>query len=177
MELFKVSNLPSLKSRRIGRLILAVQQLGIEWFSYDRLIRNLRYKGETPIGDIDEFIGFTEFPSDYLTARLLKESRPLKIYVYSWDHPCKHTRFSQYFSYKVWSDEIRQDLISLQRIPEENIKVCGSSQFSKLFDYLNSTGSRENPFGFPYIYYCCAIGITELIPQETAIIKLQFPEE
>lgn len=170
IELFKISNYPQAKSRFLFRMILNFQRLYLNFISYDFLIKNLRYSAQTELSDIDQFIGFTEFQSDYFAARLLKEKRPLSIYVYSWDHPCKHTRFSRYFRYKVWSEGIREDLISLQQVPASNIQVCGSSQFSFLFDFLNSAEKAENPFGFPYVYYCCAIGIIDLIPQETAII-------
>jgi hypothetical protein len=177
IELFKISNFPSAKARFFHRLILGIQRLGLNFISYDFLLRNLRYSASTVIDDIDQFIGITEFQSDYFASRLLKEKRPLSIYVYSWDHPCKHTRFSRYFKYKVWSEGIRQDLIALQGIPAENIQVCGSSQFSFIFDFLQSGGLDEKrPFDFPYVYYCCAIGIIELIPQETAIM-LSLAEE
>ena len=176
MELFKISNTPSLKFRLLHRLILQFQRLYFNFISYDFLLKYLVYTTKTKLSDIDLFIGFTEFQSDYFAARLLKEKKPLRIYVYSWDHPCKHTRFSQFFQYKVWSDGIRNDLISLQGIPAENITVCGSSQFSFLYDFFQAAPVAEKPFESPYVYYCCAIGILELIPQEVAII-LSLAEE
>jgi len=170
MELFKISNFPSAVSRFYYRLFLQIQRLGLNFISYDFLLRNLQYSPLTALDDIDQFVGFTEFQADYLAARLLKENRPLSVYVYSWDHPCKHTRFSCHFQYKVWSEGIRKDLIALQGIPAENIQVCGSSQFSFIYDFLKAAPETEEPFDFPYVYYCCAIGILELIPQEVAII-------
>ena len=170
MELFKISNSKSGKARFLNQTILLIQKLGLNFITYDFLISHLRYSAQTKINDIERFIGFTEFQSDYFAARLLKEKCPLNVYVYSWDHPCKHTRFSKFFQYKVWSDGIRKDLINLQGIPAENINVCGSSQFSFLYDFLQAAPVAEKPFESPYVYYCCAIGILELIPQEVAII-------
>lgn len=170
MELFKISNNPSAKSVFVQRIILFLQRLGLNFVSYDYLIENLDFSGQTEIDDIDQFLGFTEFQSDHFAARLLKEKRPLSIYVYSWDHPFKHTRFSRHFRYKVWSQGLAEDLISLQNVPASNIRICGSSQFSYLHSFLESESPGEKIFDFPYLYYCCAIGIIGLIPQETAII-------
>jgi hypothetical protein len=171
MELFKISNSSSEKARILNQLILFIQKLGLNFLSYDFLIRHLRYSAKTRIDDIDRFIGFTEFQSDYFAARLLREKRPLSVYVYSWDHPCKHTRFSKSFQYMVWSEGIKEDLVSLQGVPPENVSIIGSSQFTYIHAYLNRPDNdAENPTT-PYVYYCCAIGILHLIPQEIAIIR------
>jgi len=172
MELFKISNAPSSKAKFIGKITLAIQRLGINTVSYDFLIQQLQYSGNTHLDDIDQFIGFTEFPSDYLAARVVKEKKPLKVYVYSWDHPCKHTRFSKAFYYMVWSDCIKNDLLELQHVPAGQVKVVGATQFSYIWDYKQQVYSQASkPFPYPYVYYCCAIGIKELVPQEVAIIK------
>ena len=62
-------------------------------------------------------------------SRLLKEEKVVQVYVYSWDHPCKHKQFSNRVKYLVWNKGIKSDLISLHNISHNNIKQVGSSQF------------------------------------------------
>lgn len=171
MELFKISNNSAKGSRIFSQVVLFIQRLRLNFVSYDFLLENLQYSAATPIEDIDHFIGFTEFQSDYFAARLLHENRPLSIYVYSWDHPCKHTRFSRKFHYQVWSPGIREDLIRLQGVPEANVSVAGATQFSYLWEYQHKPAPMPRPVPFRYVYFCCAIGIKDLIPMELDIIR------
>ncbi len=170
MEQFKISNLRTgLLRKAKAKLILNFQRLTPRIYSYDNYLSKLDYTAGTKIDDIDQFVFTTEILDDYLFARLLKSNHPLCVYVYSWDHPCKHTRFSRKIKYKVWNDSIRTDLIELQGIKAEHITIAGASQLGFLYNYsgqLSVSDQSEN-----YIYFGCAIGVEDLVPSEIRIIK------
>ena len=173
MEFFKISNLKNDKAIRKGKFILKMQKILPRLMSYDQLLRALKPACNTEISDIDQFIVFSEVADDSFMARLIKEKKKIKFYVYSWDHPFKHTRFPSYPDYLCWSDGLKDDLIKMQHIRASQIKVIGASQFGYAheFNKLLSAGLVEKTFPFEYIYFGCALGINELVPEELAIIK------
>lgn len=171
MELFKNNNAAKPAGFSVAKVAYWVQKMRFNFLSFDGYLNQLTPTCHTQLTDIDRFIGFTEFPCDYLAARLLKEQHPLEVYVYSWDHPCKHTRFSKRYQYMVWSEAIKDDLCTLQHIPPHQVRVVGSTQFSYIFDFLMQRTDGDTPYPFPYVYYCCAIGIPSLVPDEIAIIE------
>lgn len=173
MEFFKISNLKGSKAIRKGKFILKMQRILPRLMSYDQLLRTLKPACKTEISDIDQFIVFSEVADDYFMARLIKEKKKIKFYVYSWDHPFKHTRFPYYPEYMCWSDGLKDDLIEMQYIPASKINVIGASQFGYAYEFnkLLSAGLLERTFPFEYIYFGCALGINELVPEELAIIK------
>lgn len=172
MELFKITNSPLRKRISISDAALWVQKLGINFIHYDTLLKNLKPARKTDFSDIDKLFAFTEFPCDYLAARLVQDNIPFQVYVYSWDHPCKHTRFSKKVKYFAWSDAIQNDLVELQGLSKDKISVLGSTQFSSIYDYLyENIAPKEKKYDFEYIYYCCAIAIKSLVPDEVAIIQ------
>src|SRR6185437_9882611 len=99
MEFFKISNLKNDKSIRRGKFILRMQRILPRLMSYDQLLRILKPYCKTELSDINQFIVFSEVADDYFMARLIKEKKRIKFYVYSWDHPFKHTRFPSYPEY------------------------------------------------------------------------------
>jgi len=173
MELFKISNLKNKNAIRKGKFILKLQRILPRLMSYDQLLRMLNPAFKTEINDIGQFIVFSEVADDYFMARLIKEKKRIKFYVYSWDHPFKHTRFPSYPEYLCWSDGLKEDLSEMQHIPASKINVIGASQFGYVheFNKLLSAGLVERTFPFGYIYFGCALGINELVPEELAIIK------
>lgn len=172
MELFKISNAKSPKAGKRGRFILNMQRFLPRVMSYDTLLKWLKPSGKTEIYDVNRFIFFTEIADDYFLSRLLKEKKNVITYVYSWDHPCKHTRFSKLSKYYCWSNGIKNDIQELQGIDESSIKVSGASQFGYLYNFLHIEKSRfPRTYPFDYIYFGCAIGIKDLVPQEVAVIK------
>jgi hypothetical protein len=172
MELLKLSNLRSEASKRKARFILNIQRIASRLMNYDRLLALLRPSCKTEIKDIDRFILFTEIADDYFLSRLLNEKKEIVTYVYSWDHPCKHTRFSKRLKYLCWSEGIKEDIIKLQGIDPGNIRVAGASQFGYVYEFLNNK-CLELPrtYPFEYIYFGCAIGIKELVPHEIKVIR------
>lgn len=170
MELFKITNSPLRKRISISDAALWVQKLGINFIHYDTLLKNLKPTRKTDFSDIDKLFAFTEFPCDYLAARLVQDNIPFQVYVYSWDHPCKHTRFSKFFKYITWSDATKDDLVHLQGIAEKNIRVIGSTQFVSIYNYIHEDKSKSSPYPYQYLYYCCAIGIRSLVVDEILVI-------
>jgi hypothetical protein len=172
MELFKISNTKSARAVRKGKFILKMQQLLPRLVSYDQLLKWLTPSCKTEISDVERFIFFTEIADDFLLSRLLKERKDIVTYVYSWDHPCKHTRFSKLIKYCCWSNGIKEDIQQLQGIDPASITVVGASQFGYLFDFLHAANDQQvRAYPFEYIYFGCAVGIKELVPQEINVIK------
>ena len=92
-----------------------------KWVSYDQYLNNLDNSKQTIIDDIDMFICLTKISDDHFFSRLLNDGKNVKVYVYSWDHPCKHKQFSNRVKYLVWNDGIKDDLYALQKIPKKKI--------------------------------------------------------
>lgn len=171
MEEFKIGNIENRKNRRKAHLLLQLHKMMPHVFSYDRYLHKLKYTGNTNIADIDTFLCLTEIYDDYLFSRLIREHKKTFVYVYSWDHACKHTRFSKKVQYMVWNNGIKEDLIQIQRIKEENIHISGSTQLGFLSDFNNNNNITELFSGKPYYYFGCGIGIKKLVEKEIKIIK------
>ncbi len=171
MEHFKASYSADAHTRdKALRIFRWIRRLP-KFLSYDAYLNRLDYLAGTPLDDIDLFICFTAIADDYLLARLIHENRRVRVYVYSWDHPYKHTCFSKRAHYACWSEPIREDVISLQNIPADRMSVTGASQFCYIRQY------REHDFfsaqyPFRYVYFGCAIGIADLVPDEIRLIKI-----
>ena len=171
MELFKASNQPDARTRAKAMRLVQWMRLLPKVLPYDTYLNQLRYLGRTSLDDIDRFICFTAIADDYLLTRLIQEKKPVLVYVYSWDHPCKHTCFSNRVRYACWSEPIREDVISLQNIPADQVAVTGASQFGYIDTYRHAhLPPPSHPFR--YIYFGCAIGIPDLVPDEIRIIKI-----
>ncbi len=171
MELFKASNQPDAHTRAKALRLVRWMQFLPKVLPYDTYLNRLRYQGKTSLDDIDRFICFTAIADDYLLARLIREKKSVLVYVYSWDHPCKHTCFSDRVRYACWSEPIREDIISLQNIPADQVSVMGASQFGYIATYRDA---KVPPLSYPfrYVYFGCAIGIPALVPDEIRLIKI-----
>jgi hypothetical protein len=173
MEYFKISNLKNDKVIRKGKFILKMQKILPRLMTYDKLLKLLKPFKETELRDIDKFIVFSEVADDYFMARLIKEKKKIKFYVYSWDHPFKHTRFPSSVEYLCWSEGLRNDLIKMQNISPTQIKAIGASQFGYAYDFIKTQSENflQRTFPFKYIYFGCALGIRDLVPLELDIAK------
>ncbi|WP_247236063.1 hypothetical protein [Telluribacter sp. SYSU D00476] len=171
MELFKASITTDPVRRKKGYRILRWVRLLPKVVPYDMYLDRLHIKRKTPISDIDQFIFFTAIADDYLLARLIREKHPkLKVYVYSWDHPCKHTCFSRRTHYLVWTEPIRQDVIMLQNVPASQVQVIGASQFGYIEEFDSEyKSSLPRSYPFPYAYMGCAIGTSDLVADEVQV--------
>lgn len=172
MEMFKIQGHPDSRVRAKATRALDMAMRLPKFISYDTYLSWLTYQAATPIEDIDLFICFTEISDHYFFARLLAERKNLKVYVYSWDHPCKQVRFSQKVRYMVWNEGIKQDMVELQGVPADQLTITGASQFAyvHLFNQLPKD-TLQSSFDFEYLYFACAIGIPDLAVQEIEIIR------
>ncbi len=168
MEEFKLNNLQNPGQQNKAKFILKLKKFLPKVISYDFYLSKLTYKGETDISGIDKFIAFTEIYDDYLFARLLTENLPIAVYVYSWDHPCKHVRFSKKVNYLVWNKGMSEDLQQLQGINENAITELGATQLGYIYKFRQSVKAKP---ALSYFYYGCGIGIENLVPVEIAIIE------
>lgn len=174
MELFKASATTNPAQRKKNYQILNWVRRLPKFISYDAYLNGLQLSRQTQIDDIDQFFFFTAIADDYLLARLMRAKHPkVQVYVYSWDHPCKHTCFSRRARYLVWSEAIARDVSSLQNIPAQQVEVKGASQFGYIEEYHRGY-ARKMPrsYDFKYVYFGCAIGPTDLVPDEVRIIGL-----
>jgi hypothetical protein len=168
MEYFKASG-SSRKILKKALTIISLQKIFNGYISYDRLLKYLKYKELTKINDIDFFLVFTEITDDYFFARIQNNNIPHLIYVYSWDHPSKHAKFSKKSNYLVWNYGIKEDLIQLQNIKEQNISVFGATQFGFIYDYLIQSKYNKH-YNFNYIYFGCSVGLLDVAKEEVNYI-------
>lgn len=153
----------------IQTVLLKISRFTPSLLDYDNYLSRLNLI-KTPLTipkEIDVFLCYSEICHDWAFAKILKEQKPVWIYVYSWDHPCKMKTFSKKAKYLVWHEGIKNDLITLQKINAEQIHILGATQFSYVYDFLNSQHNDASPFGFSYIYLGCATGYDALAAQES----------
>lgn len=172
-ELFKLAHLPALR-RASARISLAIRMASPFRISAETYLRWLRPCDETEIGDIDGFLLITEFADNALTARIASSGKATCAYVYSWDHPCKHTVMSTFIgTYAVWNSRLAHDLRELQGIPDASCKVVGATQLVRIqgaLPFLPSprSGSIE---GRPYFYFGCGVAPLALARQEMRVVR------
>ncbi len=171
MELYKASITPDhvLKAQNY-RLLGWVRRLP-KVIAYDFYLNRLSYKSNTDLSGIDQFVSFTAIADDFFHARLLRENRPVKVYVYSWDHPCKHVCFSKRAKYVCWNEPLRQDIIELQHIAPQQVSVVGASQFGYVVEYQNLKNNIARTYDFDYVYMGCAIGAFDLVASEVMVVQ------
>ncbi|AEI47599.1 hypothetical protein [Runella slithyformis] len=169
MELFKASHTSDPAIRKKNYVIIEWVRRLPKIISYDTYLKNLEYQKDTDLSGIDQFVCFTAIADDFLLARLLHEKYPVKVYVYSWDHACKHICFSERARYVCWNEPIKEDIIHLQHIPATNVKVVGASQFAYIDEYRKVQSQLPRTYPFPYVYFGGAIGIDDLVKEEVNV--------
>lgn len=169
MEEFKSQSLPPHLKKKAKRALL-LQRILPKWMSYDFYLNMLNYSKETQIDDITHMLVWTEIYDDYLFARCAREGIPTHVYVYSWDHSCKHVRFSKRVHYLVWHAGIAEDVQQLQNVARNHVQIVGSTQLGYIKAYQS-----ESPAPIKkelYYYFGCGVGIAQLIPEEIRIILI-----
>lgn len=171
MERFKIFATPGRLARTYARLLLAVSCLLPGALRYDRYLDMVDCSGRTKIEDIDYMLFFTEIVDDRLLARCLREGRKAAVYVYSWDHPCKHVRFTHRLPHLVWNTDVGRDLVELQNIPPDQISVLGAAALGFIEKSRGrDLGRRPPELASGYIYFGCSVGIPEIVPEEIALV-------
>ncbi|MEZ4900577.1 MAG: hypothetical protein R2822_01860 [Spirosomataceae bacterium] len=170
MEFFKASLTSDPVLRKKNHQIVAWVRRLPKIISYDFYLKRLDYQAATNLAGIDQFICFTAIADDFLMARLLAENHPVKVYVYSWDHACKHACFSKKTQYVCWNEPIRKDIIELQHIASTQVKVVGVSQFAYIDEFRKLRPALPRTYPFEYVYFGCAIGVASLIEEEIKVV-------
>lgn len=153
--------------------VLKLRMILPKFITYDGFLDKTYDVDQTEIDDVDRFLVITEVANTFFLARLIKKNVLIDMYVYSWDHACKHVTMSKRASrYLVWSEGIAEDLVELQGIDRERIKVVGATQLSFVKQYLENNDNRT-PVPRPnnYVYYGCGIGYEALATVEAALIE------
>ena len=172
-EVFKLERLP-FHRRLIAKMSLLVRMytpLRINPETYLQLLENC---DRTPIDDIDGFLLITEFSDNALTARIIKSGKPNCAYVYSWDHPCKHTVMSHRVNhYAVWNSPLATDMNELQGVSLSSCKIVGATQLVSIYNFLKNPGLTGGGLieGKPYFYFGCGVAPVDLARQEMEIVR------
>jgi hypothetical protein len=164
MEQFKISVIHGEEKGKSVSKVLDLSMALPRILTYDAFLSQLVFSRNTQIEDIDQFVCFTELSDHYLIARLLAEKKPVLAYVYSWDHPCKHTRFSNRLHYLA--------LVELQHISEKNIRILGATQMAYVERWIQIKDELPRPFDFEYVYFGCAIGVPKIVNDELEIVRV-----
>ncbi len=167
MEQFKAEALDG-EQRQRALSILKWQRRLPKWLSYDRYLNRLVCTQQTDLSDIDQMIAFTEIYDDHFLIRCIRERIPVKVYVYSWDHACKHVRFSDRVQYLVWNAAIARDVETLQHIPASSIRVAGATQLGYVAWFRQN--SVPQPRKSHTIYFGCGVGLPSLAMEEMRVI-------
>ena len=175
-ELFKLSSATGLKKKlNEWRLyIRSINRLPIPLKWYHRLICNV---DKSEISDIDAFLLISEISDDALVSRISSLKKPVYLYVYSWDHPCKHTNLPNNLTgYFVWNTQVKNDLISLCGVPKENIHIVGATQLAGLKEFLDlPTSDKDLKTNAELtIYFGSAVGTLELAKEEAKFVELVY---
>lgn len=170
-ERIKLLN-PDLKTAQklTTSILLKMSKVTPDFLKYDQFLNGLLLiKSHLKISaEIDVFLCFTEIYQDWMFAQIIKQNKPIWVYVYSWDHPCKMKTFSKRVNYLVWNPGIKDDLIALQGINHKKIHVWGATQFAYIDNFFASDKIFQHPpaINAPYIYLGCATGYERLAKQE-----------
>ncbi|HEX8529681.1 MAG TPA: hypothetical protein VF646_06645, partial [Cytophagales bacterium] len=172
VEHFKIANTKTYRIFKLEKqVLLFLSRFTPRWMSYDRYLRLLDYQATTPVADVDRFFCFTEIYDDHFFRHLLDAGKPISVFVYSWDHPCKMARFSEHVhQYFVWNEGLRDDMIELQGVDPARVRVLGASQLAYIAEFRERGAPVRNPFPFEYLYFGCATGTPDLVRQEVQII-------
>ena len=185
-ELFKLGRL-SPTQQTFGKIKLNLQMWMPRFMSINKLLPIMSQCDSTLISDIDSFLLITEFSDIPMLARICDSGKPAWAYLYSWDHPCKHTVLTDRLTgYLVWNQKLAKDMEELQGISQNKCKIIGATQLCPIVDYLASStmlpgqGRLE---GRPYFYFGCGTGYAPLSRREIRLVaeladllKKEFPE-
>jgi hypothetical protein len=171
-EYFKLAGLPP-RQRRRGLVYLAFRRIFPGGLSLDAVLPWLGRSDETPLEDVDAFLHVTQILALSFLQRALTSGKPNGVYVYSWDHPCKHTTIPRRGpqAYFTWNRGQNEDLAYLQGVDPAKCHEVGTTQLSPLKQYLETPAARQRLIPYDYVYYGCGTAVRELVAQEVLVIR------
>jgi len=172
-ELFKLGRLSPFR-QTFGKLKLKLQMCMPRFVSINQLLPILAPCDSTNISDIDSFLLITEFADVPMLARICDSGKPAWAYLYSWDHPCKHTVLTDRVTgYMVWNKKLAKDMEELQGVSLDKCKIIGATQLCPIVDYLTSPTTQPGQGrieGRPYFYFGCGTGYAPLSRREIKLV-------
>lgn len=155
---------------RLSLFKLSLKLILPDLIDFDKYIKAKRSKA-IEIGDVDQFISFTDVRFEHLVSQIIKVQKPLFTYIHSWDHIPKFHRFSKkHINYITWNQPIKEDLHTIHDIPSERITTLAASQFYFIWDYLKKSTEEPQKRDFEYIYFPCSFGYPKVAVQEVQLI-------
>ncbi len=170
-EMFGLAQLPPARQKR-GLFYLRLRRL-LPWgVSVDTVLPWLGGGDATSLEGVDAFLHITRIGSLPFLRRALTSGKPNAAYIYSWDHPCKHTTIPRggMRAYFTWNRGLSEDLADLQGVEPRLIREVGATQLAPLKQYLETPAARQRLVPGDYVYYGCGTGTPDLVRQEVAVI-------
>ena len=185
-ELFKLGRLSPVQ-QKIAKFRLSLQMWMPRFLNINKILPSLSGCDATDISDIDAFLLITEFSDIPMLARICDSGKTAWAYLYSWDHPCKHTTLTDRLTgYLVWNEKLAQDMENLQGAPRDKCRIIGATQLCPIVEYLSSSpvvAGQGRIEGRPYFYFGCGTGYAPLSRREISLVaeladllKKEFPE-
>lgn len=171
------SKLSYLRGRQyvLRRLLLRLTKVVPKCLSYDFFSNLVASEDNTATEDIDAFIFFTEMLPASFWGKVKRGRKPCVLYVYSWDHPCKHNNIPRVgiSHYYTWNQEVKEDLVQLQGIAREKVSEVGATQMARVKSYIDTRERREgHRHEGGYIYFGCSVGVPSMVYQELMVINI-----
>ena len=173
-EAFKLSYLRG-RQYVLRRLLLTLKRVVPACLSYDYFSKLVASENGTTTDDIDCFIFFTEMMRATFWGDVKRERKPCFLYIYSWDHPCKHNNIPRIgiTHYYTWNEGVKEDLVQLQGIAGEKVSAIGATQLSRVKSYIDTRErGAPNRCEGGYIYFGCAVGVPSMVYQELMVINI-----
>lgn len=171
-ELFALASLPPARRRR-GLFYLWLRKY-LPWgVSVDAILPWLEKADATSLKGIDGFLHVTRIGWLPFLRRTMISGKPNAVYVYSWDHPCKHTTMPSHGvdAYFTWNRGLSEDMAALQGVEAGLLHEVGSTQLAPLKQYLETPAARQRLVPMDYVYYGCGTGTADLVRQEVEVIR------
>ncbi len=174
-ELFKLSSVGGIRKylQKIFIYVRVYNPIPLPLSFYHWLIQHI---DKSDIDDIDIFLLLSEISDDAFVARLNKLKKPTFLYVYSWDHPCKHANIpTNLTGYFVWNEGVAEDLVRLAGVPRKRITIVGSTQMSPLAKYKISNKQKTSQTqSCKTIYFGSAVGYPSLARVEAKFAQAVY---
>jgi hypothetical protein len=171
-EYAKVAGLPKEKQWR-GKFYLKIREWLPGGMPVDSVLPWLDGMDATPLDDVDAFLHITQIGALPFLRRAMVSGKPNAAYIYSWDHPCKHTTIPRrgLRAYFTWNRGINEDMTTLQDIKPGLLHIVGATQLAPLKQYLETPAARARLVPYDYVYYGCGTGQDDLVRQEVRVIQ------
>jgi len=170
-EMFGLTLLPPARRKR-GLFYLRLRRL-LPWgVPVDAVLPWLGGGDATALEGVDAYLHVTRIGSLPFLRRTLTSGKPNAAYIYSWDHPCKHTTIPRrgMRAYLTWNRGLSEDMATLQGVEPRLIHEVGATQLAPLKEYLETPAARQRLVQGDYVYYGCGTGTADLVRQEVEVI-------